>query len=189
MNKLRGALRGGVACVQLRDKARSALEMIPLARAVKRICGEHNVPFIVNDRIEVALAVDADGLHAGHGDIPPELARKLLGSAKLLGISTTGIDGGRDAARKGADYVGIGPVFATPVKKGARLVPERVLRKAAALDLPSFAIGGIDLRGAKRLAAIGIRRAAVTRSVLRSRSPRRAAARLNGILKGIHDTT
>jgi len=189
MKKVTGALRGGVAAVQLRDKGRDAVDSIPFARSVRRVCRERRVPFLVNDRIEVALAVDADGLHVGRADIPPALARAMLGDSKIVGVSASSIDGVRKAERSGADYAGIGPVFATPFKKGATPVRRHDLAKAAGLAFPVFAIGGIDVRGARALASFGMKRAAVIRSVLGSRSPRRSAARLIGILKGGHDTT
>src|SRR5450759_5247608 len=107
------AIRGGVTLVQYREKSASTRQMIEEARELCALCRGHRIPFIVNDRVDVALAVDADGVHVGQDDMPASLARKLLGRGKILGVSAENTDQARAAIANGADYLGAGAIFAT----------------------------------------------------------------------------
>jgi thiamine-phosphate pyrophosphorylase len=178
----REALAEGVSALQLRDKRSGLRETIRLARRIKDLCERRRVPFIVNDRVEVALAVDADGLHVGQSDIPAPLARTLLGKGKILGVSARSLREASMAQESGADYIGAGPVFETPVKKGERPISPTTLREIARLKVPAVLIGGIDERNAGGLVSKGFRRVAVIRAVLGSRTPRLAVKRLKEIV-------
>ncbi len=178
------AARAGVSAIQLRDKGRSQRKAIRLAQRLRRICARHGVPFIVNDRVDVALAADADGLHIGQSDIPVSLARSLVGPDKIIGVSVGSAREAKRAQGRGADYVGVGPVFATPIKKGTRPIADEEMRAIAALDIPAILIGGIDMRNAPELASCGFRRIAVIRAVMGSRTPGRTVKMLAEIMSG-----
>jgi len=179
----REAIRGGADVIQIRDKKSPVSEIVKAAMAVKRMAGPRGVPVIVNDRIEAAVAADADGLHIGQGDLDIKSARRILGKGKVIGVSVGTFEEARRAKSEGADYLGVGPIFKTPVKgekkpKGLGLV-EAVKR----LDIPFFAIGGIDFKNARKLAKRGFRDIAVIRAVCRARNPAAAVKRLKEILR------
>jgi thiamine-phosphate pyrophosphorylase len=132
--------------------------------------------FVVNDRIDIALAVDADGVHLGQGDLPPAVARRLLGAERLIGCSTHAITQLRQAVADGCDYVGVGPVQATPTKPGREPVGLDYVRQAAAdCPIPFFAIGGIDVAALPQVRAAGARRVAVVRAITEAADPTAAA--------------
>jgi len=178
----RGAASAGVSAIQLRDKYGAFGGSLRLAKKIKRICGRYHVPFIVNDRIDIALASGADGLHIGRSDISLSLARRLLGKAKILGVSAGSLKEAARARREGADYIGAGPVFPTPVKKGKKPIKRSVLRAMKDMNVPIIVIGGINLKNVAGLVGDGFRRVAVIRAVLRSRSPYKAVKRLREVI-------
>ena len=118
LSDVKEAVESGCRIVQYREKDKSTKEMIDEASEIKRICGDKAI-FLVNDRIDVALAVDADGVHIGQDDMPIETARKLLGPDKIIGLSVHNMDEAIEAEKSGADYVGLGPIFDTATKKDA----------------------------------------------------------------------
>lgn len=142
---VRAAIAGGVTVVQLRQKGGSTRAMVELGLALRDLTRETGVALIVNDRLDVALAVDADGLHVGQDDLPAVMARRLLGPERLLGVSAATSDEARAAAADGADYVGVGSVYATGSKAdaGAPIGLEGLTAVAEAVHLPVVAIGGI----------------------------------------------
>ncbi len=139
------AVESGCRIVQYREKNKSTQEMVHEASEIKRICSDRAI-FLVNDRIDVALAVDADGIHIGQDDMPIDIARELLGSDKIIGLSVHDRDEAVQAEKKGADYVGLGPVFDTSTKKdaGKGVGPSRIREVKAAITVPVVAIGGIN---------------------------------------------
>ncbi|MDE2323013.1 MAG: thiamine phosphate synthase, partial [candidate division NC10 bacterium] len=141
------AVKGGASMIQLRDKAAGPRQLLYEARQITQLCRAHGVAFIVNDRLDLALAADADGVHLGQDDLPPWKARTLLGTGKILGVSTHSIEQAIRAAEQGADYLGIGPLFATATKAtGYEPVGCDTIRQLRArLPLPIVAIGGISL--------------------------------------------
>jgi hydroxymethylpyrimidine kinase/phosphomethylpyrimidine kinase/thiamine-phosphate diphosphorylase len=154
-DKLRDALAAGVTMVQMRDKTTaSTRELIAKARAMKRVCDAAGVPFIVNDRVDVAIAVDACGVHLGQSDAPCSFARALLGPGKIVGVSARTPELASEAKRDGADYVGSGACFGTESKGDAKVIGLEGVRAVAerceALDLPVVAIGGITTETGKR---------------------------------------
>ena len=116
---VRAAIHGGATMIQLREKHATTREMIALGEALLTITRAANVPLIVNDRLDVALALDADGVHVGQDDLPAPLARQLIGPARLLGVSAETVEQARAAERAGADYLGVGDLFGTPSKPDA----------------------------------------------------------------------
>ena len=186
------ALEGGVRLVQYRAKeGGSGSDGQPLtdqqrlleARALRQLCAHHGALFLVNDRIDLALAVDADGVHLGQGDLPPAIARQLLGPERLIGRSTHALGQLRQAVADGCDYVGVGPVNATPTKPGREPVGLDYVRQAAAESpIPFFAIGGIEAANLAAVLAAGASRVAVVRAITGAADPRAAAAELAALL-------
>jgi len=145
LSDVKEAVESGCRIVQYREKNKSTKEMIYEASEIKKICSD-NAIFLVNDRIDVALAVDADGVHIGQDDMPIETARKLLGPDKIIGLSVHNSDEAIRAEKNGVDYVGVGPVFDTSTKKdaGKGIGPARIREVKNAIKIPVVAIGGIN---------------------------------------------
>lgn len=173
------ALRGGVRMVQWRQKGGSVAARWQELLAVRQLCRAGGVPLLVNDRVDVALAVDAEGAHVGQDDLPAECARALL-PGRLLGVSVTRPAEIEPAVRGGADYLGVGPIFPTGSKLDA--APEMgldMLRQVRALtDLPIVAIGGITVENAARVQASGADAVAVISAICGARDVEEAARRL-----------
>jgi len=174
------ALRGGVTAVQLRAKSATTLELLELARNLNAICREAAVPFIVNDRIDVALAAEADGAHVGHigeEDLSPHDARRLLGSDAIVGVSVGTPQEAHMATSQGASYVSAGPMFATSTKANAGpAAGENLLRGVrAATGLPLVVIGGITPQRSAALFAAGADGVCVGAAIIRGPDPEAAA--------------
>lgn len=160
------AIAGGVSVVQLREKSCTSREFYELAVRVKKITAALNVPLIINDRIDICLAADADGVHLGQKDIPCAAARKILGRDKIIGVSAALPEEARQAELDGADYLGVGAVFSTSTKSDTRPVTPEVIRQIrAAVDIPFVAIGGINKNNIPQLYGLGINGAAVVSAV------------------------
>ena len=173
------ALAGGVRLVQYRAKEGDDRSRLEEARALRRLCARHGALFLVNDRIDLALAVDADGVHLGQDDLPPALARRLLGPDRLIGRSTHRIEQLHQAVADGCDYVGVGPVNATPTKPDRTPVGLDYVRQAAAeARIPWFAIGGIEASNLAPVLKAGASRVAVVRAITDAADPAAAAAAL-----------
>ena len=171
------ALAGGVDVVQLRDKDASDDELVEAGRRFRRLTREAGALLVVNDRPDLAVACDADGVHVGQDDLPVAAARAIVGPERLVGLSTHSPEQIRAAA--GADYLGVGPVFATPTKPGREPVGLELVREAArSAMVPWFAIGGIDLETVAQVLAAGATRIAVVRAIADAPDPRAAAAAL-----------
>ena len=153
------AIIGGANIIQLRDKTSSKLEVLEKARALRWLTKEYDVPFIVNDHIDVAIAVDADGVHLGQDDLPLEEARKILGPEKIIGISTHSIDQAKAAENGGADYIGVGPVFPTGTKADVvdPVTTQYVKEAVEQINIPFVAIGGIKLHNVDQVLKAGAR--------------------------------
>lgn len=164
------ALRGGAPMIQLRDKAQSLRFLFEEATAIRRLCREQGALFIVNDRLDLALAVSADGVHLGQDDLPPHLARPLLRPGMMLGISTHSVEEARAAEEAGADYIGFGPVFPTGTKTGTRPVVgvEGIRNVRTAVRVPVLAIGGITLDRVPEIMAAGAHGVAVISAIVGS---------------------
>ncbi|MBF2065062.1 MAG: thiamine phosphate synthase [Calothrix sp. C42_A2020_038] len=166
------ALKGGLTLVQYRDKNADDTIRLDLAASLRDLCRSYGALFIINDRVDIALAVDADGVHLGQQDMPIATARHLLGPQRLIGRSTTNPDEMQRAIADGADYIGVGPVYETPTKEGkAAAGLEYVQYAAKHSTIPWFAIGGIDTSNINDVIDAGASRVAVVRSLMQAEQP------------------
>ena len=181
------ALGAGVRLVQYRAKEAAGLDdlqKLSQARALRQLCAAYGALFLVNDRIDIALAVEADGVHLGQGDLPPAVARQLLGPDRLIGRSTHALDQLQQAVSDGCDYLGVGPVEATPTKPGREPVGLDYVRQAAAASpIPFFAIGGLEVSKVAAVRAAGAQRIAVVRAITEAVDPAAATAELLAALE------
>lgn len=167
------ALQGGLTLVQYRDKDDDDNRRLAIAEQLCQLCHQYGALFIVNDRVDLAIAVDADGVHLGQQDIPIGLARELLGFGKIIGRSTTNPDEMAAAIAEGADYIGVGPVYATPTKPDKKPAGVEYLKYAAAnCPIPWYAIGGVDISNLHEVLSNGATRVAVVRAIMQSDNPR-----------------
>ena len=181
---LRAAIAGGVGMVQLRERAMTDRALLELARECKAVCAQAGVPFIVNDRLDIALSCGADGVHLGQDDLPPGTARRLVGERFIIGLSTHSQAQIDDAASAGADYIGVGPVYETPTKQGRPAVGTELVRYAAQhAQQPFFPIGGIDADNLASVIAAGARSVSVLRWIAQAPDPTSAARELDGQLQ------
>jgi thiamine-phosphate pyrophosphorylase len=170
------ALRGGVDLVQLRDKSATDDEIVRAGRELRALCSHHGALFLVNDRPDLAIACDADGVHVGQDDMPVDEARAIVGPDRIVGTSTHSPDQ-VDAAEAGdADYYAVGPVFETPTKEGRPATGWDLIAYAAGRAAkPWFAIGGMDAETARAAAAAGAERVVVVRAIRDAADPEAAA--------------
>lgn len=177
---VRAALRGGAPSVQLRLKDGVAREMVELARALAEDTRAAGALLFVNDRVDVALAAGADGAHVGEDDLPVEAARRIVPPGFLLGVSADTPEAARAAERAGADYVGVGPVYATPSKAdaGDPVGTARIAAVASAIAIPAVGIGGIAVENARAVMEAGAAGVAVIGAVMRAPDPEAAARAL-----------
>lgn len=174
----RQVLRGGATIIQLRDKILDHGQLLPLAQEMKRLCAENNALFIMNDYLDVALAVQADGLHVGQTDLPVTVVRKLVPMDMLIGCSVDTVAQARKAQAEGADYVAIGAIFPTPSKE-AKIVGLGALRRVKrAVSVPIVAIGGVTQTNISEVKAAGADAASVISAVLGAPSPEKAVKQL-----------
>ena len=176
------AIEGGVTLVQLREKNMSTLEFYNEAVDIKKVTDRYNVPLLINDRLDIALAVDAAGLHIGQSDMPAAVARKLLGVDKILGVSARTVDEAVEAEKDGADYLGVGAVFPTTSKDDADSVSFEILKQIKeTVSIPVVAIGGINEKNAAMLKPANIDGISVISAILGFDDIRNAAKRLASI--------
>jgi thiamine-phosphate pyrophosphorylase len=177
------ALEGGATTIQLREKRADTRELVAVAREIGALCRRRRVPFLVNDRADVAWASDADGVHLGADDLSVSDARRLLGPHRIIGASADSTEEAIERARAGADYAGIGPIFATTSKPntGPVLGIEGLRRAVAGSSIPLIAIGGISLANLDEVLATGVYGVALLGAICLSDDPasavRQAAAR------------
>ena len=175
----RRVLAGGATFLQVREKEMTAADFAREARRLQALCRTYGVPMVVNDSVEIALEIDADGVHVGQSDIRGRDIRAMLGPDKLLGISARTVEEAVAAQQAGADYLGVGAVFGTSTKKNARTLSVEQLREiAAAVTIPVVAIGGVQASNLPRLAGSGAAGAAVVSAIFAAEDPGAAAADL-----------
>lgn len=151
------ALKGGATMLQLREKELSSEEFLREAKEIKKVCEKYQVPFIINDNVEVAAACNADGVHVGQGDMDALQVRERIGSQKIIGVSAQTVEQALLAEKMGADYLGVGAVFATSTKSDADFVPYEELKEICqAVSIPVCAIGGIYKNNMMQLAGSGV---------------------------------
>lgn len=172
-------IKGGVTVVQIREKTADTLDFYNLALKVKEITTKYKVPLIINDRVDIALAIDADGVHVGQSDMPCDVTRKLIGEDKILGVSAATIDEAKKAQKDGADYIGTGAVFPTATKDDAPSVTKNELKEIVkSIDIPVVAIGGINLENASQLTDTGIAGLSVVSAIMSSDNPKKSSQEL-----------
>lgn len=170
------AILGGCTMVQLREKDISSLDFYRQALELKQITEKYRVPLIINDRVDIALAVKAAGVHIGQNDIPVSVAKDIIGRNMLLGVSVTSLNEAEQAVKDGANYLGVGAIFPTKTKKDAVLVPMGELKKIRqTIKLPIVVIGGINKENAKIFAAMGIDGLAVISAIIAQPDSREAS--------------
>ncbi len=176
------AIKGGTTVVQIREKTADTLDFYRLALKVKEITTKYNVPLIINDRVDIALAIDADGVHVGQSDMPCDVTRRLIGEDKILGVSAATIDEAQKAQKDGADYIGTGAVFPTKTKDDAPSVTKQELKEIVdSIDIPVVAIGGITLENAHELVDTGISGLSVVSAIMSSDNPKKSSEELLNI--------
>lgn len=182
---VRAAIQGGATVVQYREKEATTRRMVEEAWELRELCRKLGVPFIVNDRVDVALAVDADGVHVGQDDMPAPLARKLIGPEKILGVSVSTVAEAIQAQRDGADYISASPVFSTPTKLDAPQPTgvEGLRAIAEAVDRPVVAIGGIKAHNAAQLIRAGAAGVAVISAIVAADDVEAAARALRAAVE------
>lgn len=179
------AVKGGVSIVQLREKDCSSLEFYQIAIHIKKVLKPYKVPLIINDRLDIALACDADGVHLGQSDLPFTVAREILGKNKIIGVSVENIEQAEYMNKWNIDYIGVSPVFSTPTKTDtAEPLGLEGLRKIAEIsEHPVVAIGGINKSNAADIIGAGADSLSVVSAVMLATDPRESAAELLQIIK------
>ncbi len=176
LDAIASSLQGGVDIVQLREKKMGANEILKLGRKIKLLCSQYDATFIVNDRIDIAAILEADGVHLGQDDLDVKSAREILGESAIVGISTHEPAQALKAVQDGADYIGVGPVFATPTKEGRIPVGLEYVKWASEnIQIPFFAIGGIDAQNVSQVLDAGAKKIAVVRAIINAKNPCEAA--------------
>ena len=175
----RKVLENGATFVQIREKDLPEADFAREAEALRKVCAEYRVPFVVNDSVEVALQSGADGVHVGQSDIKGRDIRAIIGPDRILGITARTVEEAVAAQKAGADYIGVGAVFSTGTKKDARLMTrERLLAIRAAVTIPMVAIGGVNAGDIMELAGSGVDGVAVVSGIFAAEDPGAAAAKL-----------
>lgn len=178
-NDVEDAIEGGVTCVQIREKNINQDEFINEALLLKEVCQKHQIPLIVNDDIEVMIAIDADGIHVGQSDMDAKLVRAKIGNHKILGVSAQTVEQALIAQEAGADYLGVGAVFNTGTKSDADEVDfETLVNICKSVDLPVVAIGGINCENLLKLKGSGIDGIAVVSAIMAQDNIQKAASLL-----------
>ena len=178
-SKIRSAVEGGCTMVQLREKNVNSYLIYQRALSIKKITDEYHIPLIINDRLDIMLAVGADGVHLGQQDIPVKIARKLIGKDKIIGVSAHCIEEAEKAERDGADYLGVGAIFPTTTKKDIIITPVNVLREIKeTVSVPVVAIGGINQNNINTLKGSHVDGVAVISAIMKSKDPKSSAVAL-----------
>ncbi len=180
------ALSGGVDIIQLREKKSNARRIIELGHKIRQLTSIYNALFIVNDRVDIAKIVKADGVHLGQDDVEIDYAKEILGSDKIIGISTHERKQAIKAVEQGADYIGVGPVFETPTKPGRKSVGLEYVKWASenVIDIPFYAIGGINQENVRDVIEFGAKNIAVVRAIINATSPKEATIKFKECLNG-----
>lgn len=184
--QVKEALEGGITFLQLREKNLSEEEFIEEAKEMKELAKSYQVPFVINDNIKVALAVDADGVHIGQDDMAVEEARKLLGEDKIIGVSAHNVEEARKAKKGGADYLGVGAVCTTSTKKDANVVSKEEIKKICQeVDIPVVAIGGIKKDNIKTLKGTDVDGVAVVSAIFAADDIKNSTKQLKSLVEEI----
>ena len=182
LNIIEEAIKDGTTVVQLREKTASTKEFYELALKVKEITSRYDVPLLINDRVDIALAVDSEGVHIGQDDMPADIAREIIGEDKILGVSASTVEEAKKAEKDSADYIGSGAVFPTATKDDADSVSKEELKEIVdSIDIPVVAIGGSTVENANTLKVIGIAGFSVVSAIMSAEDPKEASKKLKEI--------
>ena len=184
LGRTEAALQGGVTFLQIREKEKTTREYLSLARKVHELTRKYNVPLIIDDRLDIALAMDAEGVHLGQSDMPIDLARKILGPDKIIGATAKTVPQALEAWQQGADYLGVGAIYPTTTKVKTVLTSTETLRDICnAVPIPANAIGGLNQDNIDVLAGIPIAGICVVSAIMKAEDPKQAAMELKARAK------
>ena len=179
LQRTEAALQGGVTFLQIREKEKTTREYLSLARKVHELTRKYNVPLIIDDRMDIAMAMDAEGVHLGKSDMPIDLARKILGPDKIIGATAKTVPQALEAWQQGADYLGVGAIYPTTTKVKTVLTSTDTLRDICnAVPIPANAIGGLNQDNIDILAGIPIAGICVVSAIMKAEDPKKAAEEL-----------
>ncbi len=182
--RVQRALEGGVTLMQLREKKRSTRDYLELAEKVHAITKRYGVPLIIDDRVDVALAMDAEGVHVGASDLPVAIARKLVGKEKIVGATAKTVPWAKEAYEQGADYLGVGAIFPTTTKVKTVLTSTDTLRDICnAVPIPANAIGGLNKDNIDILKGIPVAGICAVSAIMKADDPKKAAMELKARAK------
>ncbi len=177
--RIEEALKGGVTLLQLREKEKTTREYIELAQKVHSITKKYNIPLIIDDRVDVALAIQAEGVHLGQSDLPVFIARKLMGEDKIIGATAKTVSQAKEAFKQGADYLGVGAIYPTTTKVKTVLTSTDTLKDICnAVPIPVNAIGGLNKDNIDVLRGIPIVGICVVSAIMKAENPQKAATEL-----------
>ena len=187
LRRTEAALQGGVTFLQIREKEKTTREYLSLARKVHELTEKYHVPLIIDDRLDIALAMDAEGVHLGQSDMPIDLARKILGPDKIIGATAKTVPQALEAWQQGADYLGVGAIYPTTTKVKTVLTSTDTLRDICnAVPIPSNAIGGLNQDNIDVLAGIPIAGICVVSAIMKAEDPKQAAVDLKARSKELN---
>ncbi|MCK1992758.1 thiamine phosphate synthase [Peribacillus muralis] len=183
-NIISESVSGGVSVVQLREKNQSSLSFYKKAAALKQVLNELSTPLIINDRVDIALAVGADGIHIGQDDLPLSVIKQMVPDEMIIGVSVSNLEEALEAERNGADYLGVGSIFPTKTKQDATPMAIRDLEEICrSVSIPAVAIGGINADNIALLTEKGLAGAAVVSAIMEAKNPKMASSSLLDIIK------
>ena len=184
LRRVREALEGGASILQLREKNKTTREYMALAQKVHELTKQYGVPLIIDDRLDVAMAVDAEGVHLGQSDLPIYIARKIFGEEKIIGATAKTVGQAEEAYRQGADYLGVGAIYPTTTKVKTVLTSTEMLGDICrAVPIPVNAIGGLTKDNIDVLKGIPIAGICVVSAIMKAESPKKAAQELKAAAK------
>ena len=184
LNRTEEALKGGVTLVQLREKDKTTREYIDIANKVHALTKKYNIPLIIDDRIDVAMAIDAEGVHLGQSDMPVDIARRIIGGGKIIGATAKTVNQAQEAYNNGADYLGVGAIYPTTTKVKTVLTSTETLDKICkAVPIPVNAIGGLNKDNIDVLKDIDIAGICVVSAIMKADDPQKAAKALRRMMK------
>lgn len=184
LRRVREALEGGASILQLREKNKTTREYMALAQKVHELTKQYGVPLIIDDRLDVAMAVDAEGVHLGQSDLPIHIARKIFGEEKIIGATAKTVGQAEEAYRQGADYLGVGAIYPTTTKVKTVLTSTEMLGDICrAVPIPVNAIGGLTKDNIDVLKGIPIAGICVVSAIMKAESPKKAAQELKAAAK------
>ena len=179
LQRVEDALQGGITMLQLREKEKTTREYISLAKKVHDLTRKYNVPLIIDDRVDVAMAVDAEGVHLGQSDMPVDMARSIFGENKIIGATAKTVEQAKEAYQQGADYLGVGAIYPTTTKVKTVLTSIETLDKICkAVPIPVNAIGGLNKDNIDILQGIAIAGICVVSAIMKADNPKKEAIEL-----------